>query len=330
MGRCHPFLSSWSPAAPASSDRTPSIACSHGPPRRRARQLLDRQAREPRALSRSPRLHVVVCDVVARHLRRARADHASSRPVERIVHLAAQVSVVAVGRRTRSSTCRSTTAARCTCSSTRARRGVEEGRVRVVGRGLRRRRPSCRSARTRRCRPVSPYGIDKLASEHALDYYASVHGVPTTALRFFNVYGPRQDPSSPYSGVISIFADRARAGRPLTIFGDGEQTRDFVYVGDVVRAIVAALGDGNCAARRERRHRRRDHRARARAHDRRAVRHAARDRARARARRRDPEVARAGRSAARRARRRRRDDARRRVASDDPTADVPNGWDWNV
>jgi UDP-glucose 4-epimerase len=93
-------------------------------------------------------------------------------------------------------------------------------------------------------RPVSPYGIDKLASELALDYYAQVHGVPTTALRFFNVYGPRQDPSSPYSGVISIFADRARAGRPLTIFGDGGQTRDFVYVGDVVRAIVAALGDG--------------------------------------------------------------------------------------
>jgi UDP-glucose 4-epimerase len=93
--------------------------------------------------------------------------------------------------------------------------------------------------------PVSPYGIDKLASEFALDYYANVHGVPTTSLRFFNVYGPRQDPSSPYSGVISIFADRARAGRPLTIFGDGGQTRDFVYVGDVVRAIIAALGDGN-------------------------------------------------------------------------------------
>jgi UDP-glucose 4-epimerase len=94
-------------------------------------------------------------------------------------------------------------------------------------------------------RPVSPYGIDKLASELALDYYAAVHGVPATWLRFFNVYGPRQDPSSPYSGVISIFSDRARAGRPLLIFGDGGQTRDFVYVGDVVRAIVAALDDGN-------------------------------------------------------------------------------------
>jgi UDP-glucose 4-epimerase len=93
-------------------------------------------------------------------------------------------------------------------------------------------------------RPVSPYGIDKLASEHALACYTTVHGIGTTALRFFNVYGPRQDPSSPYSGVISIFADRARAGRTLTIYGDGSQTRDFVYVGDVVRALVAGLADG--------------------------------------------------------------------------------------
>jgi UDP-glucose 4-epimerase len=91
------------------------------------------------------------------------------------------------------------------------------------------------------CRPVSPYGIHKLSSEYALDYYATVHGVPCAALRFFNVYGPRQDPSSPYSGVISIFSDRARASKPLVIFGDGAQTRDFVYVGDVVRAIAAAL-----------------------------------------------------------------------------------------
>jgi UDP-glucose 4-epimerase len=98
------------------------------------------------------------------------------------------------------------------------------------------------------CQPLSPYGIDKLASELALDYYANVHGVATTALRFFNVYGPRQDPSSPYSGVISIFSDRARSGKPLTIFGDGSQTRDFIYVGDVVRALAAAVADGNSRA----------------------------------------------------------------------------------
>jgi UDP-glucose 4-epimerase len=94
-------------------------------------------------------------------------------------------------------------------------------------------------------RPISPYGIHKLASELALASYASTLGVASTALRFMNVYGPRQDPSSPYSGVISIFAERAKAGKTLTIFGDGKQTRDFVFVGDVVRALVAALADGN-------------------------------------------------------------------------------------
>jgi UDP-glucose 4-epimerase len=100
--------------------------------------------------------------------------------------------------------------------------------------------------------PLSPYGIDKLGGEHFLHYYSAVHGVPGTALRFFNVYGPRQDPGSAYSGVISIFADRAMAGRTLTIFGTGEQTRDFVYVGDVAQAVVraclssdgAVIGDG--------------------------------------------------------------------------------------
>jgi len=97
--------------------------------------------------------------------------------------------------------------------------------------------------------PVSPYGIHKLASEHALWFASAVHGVATTALRFFNVYGPRQDPSSPYSGVISIFADRAAAGKPLTIFGDGGQTRDFVYVGDVARPVCdAAPGEAGARA----------------------------------------------------------------------------------
>lgn len=106
--------------------------------------------------------------------------------------------------------------------------------------------PTCESADLS---PVSPYGINKLGSELMLRYYWTIHRVPTTALRFFNVYGPRQDPSSPYSGVISIFADRAMAGTTLTIFGDGRQTRDFVYVGDVSRAAVeACLSDGAAGA----------------------------------------------------------------------------------
>ncbi|HTE49606.1 MAG TPA: NAD-dependent epimerase/dehydratase family protein [Kofleriaceae bacterium] len=94
------------------------------------------------------------------------------------------------------------------------------------------------------CEPLSPYGIDKRAAELFLRYHSLVHGLATQPLRFFNVYGPRQDPGSPYSGVISIFIERGLAGRDLTVFGDGEQTRDFVFVGDVVRAVVgAALAD---------------------------------------------------------------------------------------
>jgi UDP-glucose 4-epimerase len=102
---------------------------------------------------------------------------------------------------------------------------------------------------TSSARPSSPYGIDKLAVEFYLDYYARLYGLTFTALRFMNVYGPRQDPKSWYSGVISIFLDRAVTGQPITIFDDGEQTRDFVYVTDVADVVVhALLGDaGNNA-----------------------------------------------------------------------------------
>ena len=89
--------------------------------------------------------------------------------------------------------------------------------------------------------PKYPYALTKYVGEQYVLHWEQTYHLPAVSCRFFNVYGPRQDPSSPYSGVISIFTDRARAGRPLTIFGDGMQTRDFVYVGDVVRAIASAL-----------------------------------------------------------------------------------------
>lgn len=90
-------------------------------------------------------------------------------------------------------------------------------------------------------RPLSAYGADKLSCElHGL-VAGHVHRVPTCGLRFFNVYGPRQDPKSPYSGVISIFCDRLRAGRNITMYGDGRQTRDFIFVADVVRALLMAM-----------------------------------------------------------------------------------------
>jgi UDP-glucose 4-epimerase len=90
-------------------------------------------------------------------------------------------------------------------------------------------------------RPLSAYGADKYGCElHALTA-SHVHGIPTTGLRFFNVYGPRQDPKSPYSGVISIFCERILNGSPVQIYGDGEQTRDFIHVTDVVAALLAAM-----------------------------------------------------------------------------------------
>lgn len=94
---------------------------------------------------------------------------------------------------------------------------------------------------TEPCRPLSAYGADKYACELHARVASHVHGVPTVGLRFFNVHGPRQDPKSPYSGVISIFCARIAAGLPITIFGDGRQTRDFVYVGDVVTALLAGM-----------------------------------------------------------------------------------------
>ena len=90
-------------------------------------------------------------------------------------------------------------------------------------------------------RPVTSYGADKLGSELHAQVASLIHEVPTTGLRFFNVYGPRQNPHSPYSGVISIFVDSVLSKQGLTIFGDGEQTRDFIYVGDVVRFLRQAM-----------------------------------------------------------------------------------------
>lgn len=87
--------------------------------------------------------------------------------------------------------------------------------------------------------PISPYGVSKLASEHYLRVLGTLGGFEGVALRYSNVYGPRQDPKSE-AGVVSIFVSRVLAGKPLTIFGDGEQTRDYVYVGDVARASVLA------------------------------------------------------------------------------------------
>ncbi len=89
-------------------------------------------------------------------------------------------------------------------------------------------------------RPQSPYAVQKLTNEYYARLYHHLYGMDTICLRYFNVYGPRQDPSSPYSGVISIFMKCAASDAAPTIFGDGRQTRDYVFVKDVVQANLLA------------------------------------------------------------------------------------------
>lgn len=89
--------------------------------------------------------------------------------------------------------------------------------------------------------PLSAYGVDKLVCEWQARIASTIHGIPSIGLRFFNVYGERQDPASPYSGVISIFASRMKKNQPITVFGDGSQTRDFIYVGDIARGLAASM-----------------------------------------------------------------------------------------
>jgi UDP-glucose 4-epimerase len=97
--------------------------------------------------------------------------------------------------------------------------------------------------------PLSPYAAGKLAGEHYCQCFTAVYGLETVRLRFFNVFGPRQDARSPYSGVIALFAAALKQGRAPTIYGDGLQTRDFVYVENVVQALLrgaeakAAIGN---------------------------------------------------------------------------------------
>ncbi|MFM9900644.1 MAG: SDR family NAD(P)-dependent oxidoreductase [Polaromonas sp.] len=90
-------------------------------------------------------------------------------------------------------------------------------------------------------KPLSPYGLEKFINDQYAELFRTLYGVSSVGMRYFNVYGPRQDPASPYAGVISKFANGLQTGTPLRVFGDGSQTRDFVYVGDVAQANVRAL-----------------------------------------------------------------------------------------
>ncbi|GEN95259.1 NAD-dependent epimerase/dehydratase family protein [Pediococcus ethanolidurans] len=86
--------------------------------------------------------------------------------------------------------------------------------------------------------PLTPYAIDKFATERFVIDYGRLYGLPTVAVRFFNVYGPRQNPQSPYSGVLSLISQAIKHRSAFTLFGDGKQTRDFVFIKDVIQALI--------------------------------------------------------------------------------------------
>ncbi|MBT8366569.1 MAG: NAD-dependent epimerase/dehydratase family protein [Deltaproteobacteria bacterium] len=96
-------------------------------------------------------------------------------------------------------------------------------------------------------KPMSPYAVQKLTAEYNASVFYDLYGIETVVLRYFNVYGPRQNPASPYSGVISIFMTKALLNEAAFIYGDGQQSRDFIYVADVVKAnLLAATAQSAC------------------------------------------------------------------------------------
>ncbi|HLW47003.1 MAG TPA: NAD-dependent epimerase/dehydratase family protein [bacterium] len=101
--------------------------------------------------------------------------------------------------------------------------------------------PQLPSMETQRPMPISPYGLSKLAGEHACAVCSRLYGISTISLRYFNVFGPRHDPSSPYAAVVPRFIAALGAGDPVVVYGDGQQSRDFTYVDNVVAANFLAM-----------------------------------------------------------------------------------------
>ena len=107
--------------------------------------------------------------------------------------------------------------------------------------------PTLPKSETMPANPLSPYALQKVVGEQYLQLFTRLYGLETVSIRYFNVFGPRQDPSSPYSGVISVFATALLEKRPPTIYGDGGQTRDFTYVANVVDGVLRACEAPNAS-----------------------------------------------------------------------------------
>ncbi len=192
------------------------------------------------------RISVVVADVAdGLDAPLARAEAQWGVP-ERVVHLAAQVSAPA-------SLEDPVEDARCNLGATwhaleYARRVGATSFVLASSAAVYGDAPPVPTTETDPLAPRTPYGVHKRASELALGSAREVHGLGATALRFFNVYGPRQDRYSRYAGVVAAFIESARTGAPLCVDGDGAQTRDFIYVTDVADAVWRASANPSAAA----------------------------------------------------------------------------------
>ena len=129
--------------------------------------------------------------------------------------------------------------ARSTCSWLRGDAGVKRV-VYAASSSVYGDTPTLPKLESMRPNPISPYGITKVVGEMYARVFTQVYGLETVSLRYFNIFGPRQDPTSPYSGVLSLFITALLRGQRPTIFGDGEQSRDFTFVDDAVQANLLA------------------------------------------------------------------------------------------
>jgi len=183
----------------------------------------------------------VPCRIVRGSILDQEVLHSALVGIDEVVHLAALVSVpLSLENPSRTHEINATGTLRVLQASVRAgvRRFVQASTSAVYGAVVG--APSSESTPT--C-PASPYAATKLAAETYAQAYSVCYGLSTVSLRFFNVYGPHQDTRSPYSGVLSLFLARSLAGEELHVYGDGEQTRDFIAVQDVSRAVLLSLSD---------------------------------------------------------------------------------------
>jgi UDP-glucose 4-epimerase len=177
-------------------------------------------------------------EIVAGDLMDGDATSRAVAGVEAVFHLAAKVSVpqsVAAPLEDQRTNCEGTLRLLQAAARAGVERVVYSSSAAVYGDN-----PRLPLVETEAPRPQSPYGVSKCAGELYARMFHAAYGLEAVALRYFNVFGPRQDPNSPYSGVLSRFMDATRRGEAMTIFGDGRQTRDFVYVEDVARANLLA------------------------------------------------------------------------------------------